>query len=76
MVVDFMASRAGNWEGTATQLINEAIIEDVKPQVLTKYLNEHSSFLTKHGLRYRFRRTQNARLVTLEKVALPATETE
>ena len=44
--------------------------------MLTKYLNEHSSFLTKHGLRYRFRRTQNARLVTLEKVALPATETE
>lgn len=76
MVIDFMASRAGNWEGTATQLISEALIEDVKPQVLSKYLNEHSSFLAKHGLHYRFRRTQNARLITLEKVDLPAAETE
>lgn len=76
MVVDFMASRAGNWEGTATRLINEALIEDIRPQVLTKYLNEHSSFLAKHGLSYRFRRTQNARLVTLEKVSIPSNETE
>ena len=71
-----MASRAGNWEGTATRLINEALIEDIRPQVLTKYLNEHSSFLAKHGLSYRFRRTQNARLVTLEKVSIPSNETE
>ena len=76
MVVDFMASRAGNWEGTATQLISEALIEDVKPQVLSKYLNEHSSFLARHGLHYRFRRTQNARLITLEKIDLSSAETE
>ena len=76
MVVDFMASRAGSWEGTATQLISEALIEDVKPQVLSKYLNEHSSFLARHGLHYRFRRTQNARLITLEKIDLSSAETE
>lgn len=67
-VLDFMANRAGNWEGTATQLLEEAGVDDVKGNVLTKYLNEHSSFLRDRGVQYGFRRTGPARLISLIKL--------
>lgn len=67
-VLDFMANRAGNWEGTATQLIDEAGITDVKTNVLAKFLNEHSAFLHERGVKYDYRRTSTARLITLTKV--------
>lgn len=74
-VLDFMANRAGNWEGTATQLIDEAGMTDVRTNVLAKFLNEHSAFLHERGVKYGYRRTSTARLITLTKTedAQPAT---
>ena len=67
-VLDFMSNRAGNWEGTATQLIDEAGVTDVKSNVLAKFLNEHSAFLHERGTTYDYRRTSTARLITLTKI--------
>lgn len=67
-VLDFMSNRAGNWEGTATQLIDEAGVTDVKSNVLAKFLNEHSAFLHERGIKYDYRRTSTARLITLTKI--------
>ncbi|MGI6105153.1 MAG: AAA family ATPase [Raoultibacter sp.] len=67
-VLDFMSNRAGNWEGTATQLIDEAGVTDVKSNVLAKFLNEHSAFLHERGTNYDYRRTSTARLITLTKI--------
>lgn len=67
-VLDFMANRAGNWESTATQLIEEAGVADVKTNVLAKFLNEHSAFLHERGIKYDYRRTSAARLITLTKL--------
>lgn len=67
-VLDFIANRAGSWEGTPSQLIAEAGITDVKANVMTKYLNEHSTFLRERGVAYSFRRTSSARLITLTKL--------
>lgn len=73
-VLDFMAGRAGNWEGTASQLIDEAKIDNVKANALAKRLNEHSAFLLERGIVYGFRRTGAARLISLSKAPLPASE--
>lgn len=67
-ILDFMANRAGNWEGTATRLIEEAAIADIKTNVLAKFLNEHSAFLHERGIEYGYRRTSTARLITLAKL--------
>ena len=67
-VLDFMAGRAGNWEGTATQLIDEAGVDDARGNVLAKYLNEHSAFMRGRGVVYGCRRTSTARLISLSKV--------
>lgn len=64
-VLDFMATRPGAWEGTATQLIADAALDDATPAVLAKRLNEHRTFLAERGVEYGFRRTATARLITL-----------
>lgn len=66
-VLDFMSARVGSWEGTATQLIGEAGITDITANVIAKHLNEHSAFLAERGIRYGYRRTSTARLITLAK---------
>lgn len=67
-VLDFMANRAGNWEGTATQLIEEAGISDQVVNTLSKKLNENSTFLLERGVSYNFHRKGAARLIILKKV--------
>lgn len=67
-VADFMTTRAGNWEGTATELIEEAGLVGAKANMMAKLLNEHSEFLAERGLRYGYRRTSTARLISLTKV--------
>lgn len=64
-VLDFMATRPGAWEGTATQLIADAALDDATPAVLAKRLNEYRTFLAERGVEYGFRRTATARLITL-----------
>ena len=69
-VLDFMANRAGSWEGTASQLINDAKVDNINANVLAKRLNEHSAFLLERGIEYGFHRTGPARLISLTKVPL------
>lgn len=68
-VIDFMASRAGNWEGTSSALLIEASIEDTSPNALPKYLNEHRDYLEERGVRYARKKTSSARLILLAKIA-------
>jgi hypothetical protein len=75
-VLDFMAGRAGAWEGTSTQLIAEANLTDIKPNVLTKYMNEHSAFMCERGIQYDSRRSSNARLITLTHVDIKKPQEE
>lgn len=67
-VLDFMATRPGAWEGTATQLIEDAGLVDATPAVLAKRLNEHRAFLAERGVEYGFHRTATARLITLAHI--------
>ena len=67
-VLDFMATRPGAWEGTATQLIEDAGLVDATPAVLAKRLNEHHAFLAERGVEYGFHRTATARLITLAHI--------
>lgn len=67
-IIDFMAARAGNWEGTSSALLIEASIEDTSPNALPKYLNEHRDYLEERGVRYARKKTSSARLILLSKV--------
>ena len=67
-VLDFVSSLPGNWEGTPTALLKEASIDDVKPNALPKYLNEHHLFLEERDILYARKRTPSARLITLQKI--------
>ena len=67
-VLDFMAARPGAWEGTATQLIEDASLTDATPAVLAKRLNEHRAVLAERGVEYGFHRTATARLITLAHI--------
>lgn len=69
-VLDFMAARPGAWEGTATQLIEDAGLADATPAVLAKRLNEHHAFLAERGVEYGFHRTATARLITLAHILM------
>ena len=51
-VVDFVETReAAEWSGTASDLL-AAIGGEVRPNVLSKYLNEHSDFHAARGIRF------------------------
>lgn len=71
-VLDYMSTREDDWEGTATQLIEDAGINDLASNVVAKRLNEHSRYLRAHGLVYGYRRTSNARLIRLQKIQVDA----
>ena len=56
------------WEGTATALLSEMQVTDVPTTVVTKLLNQHHAFLQENGIVYGYRRTRDARLITLQRV--------
>ena len=56
--------RAGNWTGTATDLLTVAGITDVLPNQFTRKLVEHFyPVFAPQGIRYQSRRTYNTRLL-------------
>ena len=67
-VLDFMGSRSEDWKGSASQLVDDAGITDIIGQVLTKHLNQYKEYLLSRGVKYDYRRTASARIVTLAKV--------
>lgn len=66
-VIDFVKSREETWKGTSSQLIAETGIAGVKPNVLTKYLNQHQAFIASRGISYDQHRSGSARLIMLQK---------
>ena len=74
-VLDFMSMRTMGWCGTATELIAAANIEDIKPNVLAKFLNEHRQFLHDRGIEYTRQTTPTARLMYFDKLEVNPGET-
>lgn len=73
-VLDFVAERAGSWEGTASALVEEAHLEGVASSTITRYLNEHHEFMRDHGVAYGYRRTPSARIISLAKLDPPTSD--
>lgn len=67
-VLDFMDSRSEDWKGSANQLVDDAGITDIAAQALTRHLNRYKKYLLSRGVRYGYRRTASARIITLAKV--------
>lgn len=67
-VLDFMAGNVTGWRGTATKLMADAGVEGVRPNVLSKLLNEHSGFMAARGVRFSSERTNASRMLVLENV--------
>ncbi|MEG0323956.1 MAG: AAA family ATPase, partial [Raoultibacter sp.] len=67
-VVDFMATRPGDWEGTATNLAQEVHVENISVAVLGKYLAQHHSFMASRGVSYARRHHREGNLLTLSHV--------
>ncbi len=67
-VLDFMATRPCDWQGTTTKLIEEAGIDGVSVAVLGKYLAQHSPFLAERGISYDRRHVREGNIITLAKL--------
>lgn len=68
-VISFMLDGAAEiWEGTASELVAVADTGDVKANVLTKYLNEHSDYMLSQGVRFSRKTVRGSRLVHLNRV--------
>lgn len=62
-IADFLTA-AGDWQGTSTELLAAAGVEDVQPNQMTRKLVEHFyTVFAPLGIRYESRRTANARLM-------------
>ena len=70
-VIAFMLDGVADvWEGTATDLAALAEIDSISANVLSKYLNEHSDYLTSQGIAFSRKTTHGARLIHLEKTGV------
>ena len=66
-VISFI-NKNGKWQGSATELLNTLEEKDIKPQYLTKVLNEYSkTILLDNQISFATSRTSSSRLVTLQK---------
>lgn len=66
-VIAFVRGRqAPSWSGTASDLL-AAVGGDVRANVLSKYLNEHSGYMETQGVAYSRRKTGGEKLICLER---------
>ncbi len=57
-----------SWSGTASELITDVCLADVAANALTRKLNSKAGILwNEHGISYRTKRTNQSRLIVLEK---------
>lgn len=69
-VIAFVNGRqAPSWCGTASDLL-AAVGGDVRANVLSKYLNEHSGYMESQGVAYSRRKTGGEKLICLEQRAM------
>ena len=64
-------SSDGFWEGTATEILSALEIDDMKPHVLSKKLNEHREFLASNGVKFSCERTSSARILRISRIPTP-----
>lgn len=66
-LIAFVNSRqAPSWCGTASDLL-AAVGGDVRANILSKYLNEHSGYIGSQGVVYSRRKTGGEKLICLER---------
>ena len=69
-VIAFIQSRrAIEWSGTASDLL-AAVGGEVRPNVLSKYLHEHSDFMSREGVRFWREKTSSDKLIHLERMTV------
>ena len=69
-VIAFVNGRqAPSWCGTASDLL-AAVGGNVRANVLSKYLNEHSGYMESQGVAYSRRKTGGEKLICLERRAM------
>lgn len=68
-IAAFLSEERPTWYGTATQLLKELAITDMKPNSFTRRLNVKADKLyNKYGVLYTNQRSHNGRLITLHKM--------
>lgn len=69
-VISFMLDGVADvWEGTASELIALIDCGEIRANVLSKYLNEHSSYMESQGVRFSKKKVRGVKLNHLERVA-------
>ena len=66
-ILDYMEALGADWEGTASGLAVQAGV-DVKPAILSKYLNQHRFYLEERGFEYRRDRNRESRTMSLMRI--------
>ena len=64
-VLDYMGTRQEAWEGTASRLMDDAGIEDVRSNSFGKYLAQHAGFLRSRGIEYGRKHTNQGNVLSL-----------
>lgn len=67
-VIDFMALRPCQWQGTASKLMEESGVEGVSVAVFGKYLAQHKGFLEERGIQYKRRRVREGSILELSRI--------
>lgn len=68
-VVNFMLDGVADvWEGTATELLSLIDCGDVRANVLSKYLNEHSAYMRSKGVAFSKKMVRGMKVNHLERV--------
>jgi hypothetical protein len=65
--VDFMAGRAGQWQGTATELLDAVGAEGVSVAAFGKHLAQHAGFMADRGVAYRRQHARAGTMLTLAR---------
>ena len=68
-VIDFMSVFEGDvWAHPAQDLVTQIDCGNMQPNVLSKYLNQYSAYLLKHGIKYSKKTIKGTKIVHLERV--------
>ena len=68
-VAALVSNEKQNWQGTATQMLAELNINDIKPNSFTRRLNvKAGKLLNDYGIAYTNQRTHNGRFISLQKL--------
>lgn len=71
VVINFILDGTADvWEGTASELLNAIECREIRANVLSKYLNEHSDYMRSQGVLFSRKIVRGVKLNHLEKVSM------